>query len=398
MPSKTIFVTGTTGHYGAAFAVAAAQRHPGSRFVTLVRAEDESRARARLAAKWERLVGRDTALRLLERWEVIPGELSQLSTIASNLLDETTHAVHFAANTSFVEKKTVWCTNLEGTLALAARLRRSRSLQRFVYTGTAMICGSRPPGVVHEDESPQDGADHVAQYTASKAATEQALASQFADLPLVVVRPSILAGDTRTGCNSTSSIFWAIRASHEIGLVPRALDCGIDLAPFDWAADAMLHLAFKPALKHRHYHVSAGAERRSSFMEVGRAFAALDGTDIGARYRPLPRLDTGLLKQRFFETYPRTPMSIAMYRGLKRYFEFSVLDLAFDSSRLREEGFTRPAPRLDEYLPACIALPGDLSTLDMFEDDVDQFDRAASAPDPVVARREAAFTAAALAA
>lgn len=398
MPAKTIFVTGTTGHYGAAFAVAASQRHAASRFVTLVRAEDEAHARERLAAKWERLVGRDTALRLLERWHVIPGELAELPTLPCGLLDETTHAVHFAANTSFVEKKTVWRTNLEGTLALATRLRRSRNLERFVYTGTAMICGRRPPSTVHEDESPADGADHVAQYTASKAATEQALASQFPDLPVVVVRPSILAGDTRTGCSSTSSIFWAIRASHEIGLVPRALDCGIDIAPFDWAADAMVHLAFKSGLKHRRYHVSAGPERRSRFMDVGRAFAALDGTDVDARYRPLPRLDTALLKQRFFETYPRTPMSIAMYRGLKRYFDFSVLDLAFDSSRLREEGFTRPAPRLDEYLGACLAHPGDLSTLEMFEDDVDQFDRVACAPDPVVARREGGIAAEPLAA
>lgn len=398
MPSKTVFVTGTTGHYGAAFAVAATQRHPASRFVTLVRADDEAHARVRLAAKWERLVGRDTALRLLDRWHVVPGELSQLPTLGDGVLDDATHVVHFAANTSFVEKKTVWRTNLEGTLALATRLRRARRLERFVYTGTAMICGRRAPGVVHEDESPNERADHVAQYTASKAATEQALVAQFPGLPLVVVRPSILAGDTRTGCSSTSSIFWAIRASHEIGLVPRALDCGIDIAPFDWAADAMVHLAFKPGLKHRRYHVSAGPARRSRFMDVGRAFAVLDGSDVDARYRPLPRLDTALLKQRFFETYARTPMSIAMYRGLKRYFDFSVLDLAFDSGRLRDEGFTRPAPRLDEYLPACLAQPGGLSTLEMFEDDVDQFDRVACAPDPVVARREAGLAAETLAA
>ena len=121
MSSKTIFVTGTTGHYGAAFAIAATQRHPAARFVALVRAHDEAHARLRLAAKWERLVGRDTALRLLDRWHVIPGELSRLPALDDGVLDDATHVVHFAANTSFVEKKTVWRTNLEGALALATR-------------------------------------------------------------------------------------------------------------------------------------------------------------------------------------------------------------------------------------------------------------------------------------
>ncbi len=389
MPSKTVFVTGTTGHYGAAFAVAASRRHPNSRFVTLVRARDEAHARDRLAAKWQRIAGREEALRLLDRWVVVPGELAALPDLPAGAIDEATHALHFAANTSFVEKKTVWRTNLHGTLALAERLRRARRLERFVYTGTAMICGRRAPGTVHEDDSPVAGADHVAQYTASKAATEMAIVERFADLPLVVARPSILAGDTRAGCSSTSSIFWAIRASHEIGLVPRSLDCAIDLVPFDWAADAMLHLAFKPSLKHWRYHIAAGPERRSRFIDIGRAFARIDGGDVDARYLPLPRLDAALLKRRFFGVYPRTPVSIAMYRGLKRYFDFSVLDLAFDASRLRAEGFTRPAPRLEDYVPACLSQPGGLSTLQMFEDDIDQFDRAAVAPDPALAPREA---------
>lgn len=375
MLNKTIFLTGATGHYGATIAVALTQRHPRNRFVALVRADSAWTARERLIAKWRRLVGLDEARRLVRRWHVLAGDLHGLPGLKEPLIDEATHVVHLAANTSFVEKNAVWHANLGGTIALAERLRGSRHLERFIYTGTAMICGRREPGVVREDESPDASASHVAQYTASKTAAELALASRFADLPVVCVRPSVLAGHTGIGCRLTSSIFWAIRASHEIGLVPRSLDCAIDIVPFDWAADAMLHLLALPRLRHSRYHIAAGPAHRSRFVDIGRAFERHDGKPVHGRYAALPAAGLPLLKQRFFATYPRDALSIAMYRGLKRYFEFSVLDLAFDNTRLVAEGFSRPAPRVAEYLDACLRHPGRLGTLQMFEDDIDQFDR-----------------------
>src|SRR5262249_4143442 len=90
-----------------------------------------------------------------DRLTAVPGDLLDEDLEerlgAASALRDTRVIVHAAANTSFLPASdgSVWATNVDGlerVLRFAARLPR---LERFVYVGTAMICGARPrPGLI----------------------------------------------------------------------------------------------------------------------------------------------------------------------------------------------------------------------------------------------------------
>ena len=104
--------------------------------------------------------------------------------------------LHLAGDTSLLSVRGVRRTNIEGTLALANRMRRAPRLVRFLHVGTAYICGCDPPRLVREVDYPQADVQHIVEYTRSKAECELLLESGFSDLPLVIARPSVVIGHT----------------------------------------------------------------------------------------------------------------------------------------------------------------------------------------------------------
>src|SRR5262249_20415268 len=144
----------------------------------------------------------------LGRATVIHGDLTDPGTLDDPRLDGVTHVLHLAANTSFRSVRGVRHTNIDGTLALAHRMRGAPGLVRFLHVGTAYLCGADPPRVVPEDDYPRPGIRHLAEYTSSKAECEMLLERLAPELPLVVARPSVVVGHTRLGCLPSSSIFW----------------------------------------------------------------------------------------------------------------------------------------------------------------------------------------------
>ncbi len=87
--------------------------------------------------------------------------------------------------------------NVGGTrnvLGLAADLPR---LQRFVFFSTAFVAGDRT-GVILEDEL-WEGQRFRNAYERTKFEAEQLVRSRMKDLPISVMRPSVIVGDSRTG-------------------------------------------------------------------------------------------------------------------------------------------------------------------------------------------------------
>ena len=134
----------------------------------------------------------------------------------------------------------------------------------FVSTASVVTA---PSGCITE-EAPFAG--HENPYTQSKREAEAiALAS---GLDIVIVRPSIVLSRGVDDRAMARSILWAMPIMIEVGEVPIDPHARVDLVPVDFVADAILHLAQKPQLAHRLYHVSAGS-RSHSFTEIqiGRA-------------------------------------------------------------------------------------------------------------------------------
>src|SRR5262249_34059833 len=121
------------------------------------------------------------------------------------------------------------------------------------------------------------GARHVVEYTSSKAECEMLLENTAPELPLVVARPSIVIGHTRLGCLPSASLFWFYRTVDLLRRYTRPLETYEDVVPVDWVAQALLFLLFKPTLRHRRYHVSAGTTSSVSWHEIAEAFARCYG-------------------------------------------------------------------------------------------------------------------------
>lgn len=372
-----ILLTGGTGFLGGSFYLDAVKNGTAADYLLLIRGADEAACRARLATNLNRHSDRATAEAAARLCQILPGDLQSVATSTDPRLDQVTRIVHIAADTSFDSRQSVWEINVDGTLALAGRARKMRHLQRFLHIGTAFCCGETPHmEVVKEAPAASHTAPHIAEYTRSKAATEHALAAGFQDLPIVVVRPSIVVGHTTLGVRPSASIFWYYRLIDRTGLLPCKPDGFIDIIPVDWTTARLHDLLRKPELKHRLYHVSAGEGSRTMWTDFEEGFAAY-GHEGGPR--PYARFDHKgpegwkPFDAAFKAAFPqRDLLNRTMAVGARKYHRFIAQDIAFDNSRLLAEGFT-PPPRFKDYLGVCLS-SSDATIGEQFVDDASSFE------------------------
>jgi len=368
MTAPTILLTGVTGFIGGATAVELLQRHPSCQLVLLVRGETYQRAEGRLRQSLARFAERASLESALRRCAVLHGDLTDPATLTDPRLDAVTHVLHLAANTSFRSVRAVRHTNILGALTLAHRMRRVRSLERFLYVGTAYLCGAKPPRLVHEDDYPQWNVQHLAEYPASKAECELLLEQTAPELPLVIARPSVVVGHTRLGCLPSASIFWYYRTLDLLRRVPVPLQTRKDIVPVDYTAEALALLLLKPALRWRRYHVSAGESACVSWQEMAVEFAHCRDEPAQEPYRVV---DFATLKQ----DRNRLRQCLGpgdeerLLQALEMYFRFSCCGVeVFDNQRLLDEGMPAP-PRFTHYLRVCAALPPGRSVYEQMLDD-----------------------------
>lgn len=367
-----ILLTGATGLIGGAVLHHALAQDDDVTWVCLVRCTSIEQGRQRIAGRLERFTDAFTAQRLARKIEVVPGDFTRADLDMDPRLDECTHVLHLAADTSWWGGERVFRTNHDGTLALARRAQAMPRLRRFLHVGTAMICGADAPSLVHESAYPAADARHIVGYTESKAATETSLAEQFPDLPIVVARPSIVVGHAALGAAPSSSILWVLRAADALRMLPCDPESCVDIVPADWVARTLIGLLQKPELAHDLYHLSAGAGGRTRWADVIATFEKADPSDGVRAFRQfdLDR-DRSLLRGRFAEVFGLNDASRrAMLRATRAYYAFCALDLTFANDRLVDDGFA-PAPSLADYLPVCLANSAEI--VEQFADDMEMF-------------------------
>jgi nucleoside-diphosphate-sugar epimerase len=368
MTEPTILITGATGFIGGATAAQLLLRPAPGRVLLLARGATQEQAEGRVRKSLARFADAGLLEPALRRCEVLRGDLTDPEALADPRLDRVTHVLHLAANTSFRSVRAVRHTNILGALALAHRMRRVPGLVRFLYVGTAYVCGAEPPRVVREDDYPRPDVRHLAEYTSSKAECEMLLERTAPELPLVVARPSVVVGHSRLGCRPSASIFWYYRAVDLLRRVPVPLDTRKDIVPVDYTADALLRLLLKPDLRHRRYHVSAGEAGGVSWREMAAAFAECDGERPAEPYRVVdfPALvrERGRLRE-----WLGPGDEERLLQALEPFFRFSACGVeAFGNRRLLDEGVP-PPPRFTSYLRLCATQPPGRSVYEQMRDD-----------------------------
>lgn len=331
MPGDLV-LTGATGFVGMELLGRYLERSE-RRVIAPVRAGDDAAAAARLDDVLRGLFGARAA-GYRRRVEPVAADLTVAGlglppARREAIAERADQIVHCAASVSFAlsldEAREI---NLEGTrqmLDLATLAQERGGLRRFGHVSTAYVSGTHP-GRFHEHDH-DVGQEFRNTYERSKFEAERLVRSRN-DLPVTILRPSIVVGDRRSGWTAAFNVlYWPLRAFAR-GLfpaVPAIASAPVDVVSVDFVADAIHALCEADDGVGQTYHLTA-APMSSSVAEIA---------ELASRYfdRPPPRVLDPAEFARYAERLP-TGQGEALTQSAI-YFPYFAVRTEFDNTRAR---------------------------------------------------------------
>jgi thioester reductase-like protein len=340
-----ILITGSTGFLGTQLVRELLARQPRARLMLLIRPGSGQSPQQRA----DRFV--PAAAR--ERVEVFAGDVSRprcgLDDAAYGLLAEkTTRVIHSAATVRFDHSlEEARRMNVEGTRHVLDFAATAKGLRCLAYVGTAYVAGRRT-GLVREDEL-NVGQDFRNTYEQTKSEAEALVRSRLGALPGVILRPSIIVGDSTTGVTSSfKMMYWPLKiyARRLWRTVPGYADAVLDIVPVDYVAAAVARLLFDDAAVASTAHLCAGPDGSASIGEIANhAREFFNG--------PEPRY----IDPKFFFAAIRPILYLLLWGSKRRvlvdgraYRDYFTMRMQFDTAtakRLLEPAGISPPPVMD---------------------------------------------------
>jgi thioester reductase-like protein len=328
-------LTGGTGFLGGEVLVRLLERDDRPVYV-LVRADSDERASARLNALVESLVG--SAPSWSDRVIAVRGDVTQASLGMSmrdrdGLAERVGQIVHCAASVSFTmglaEAREI---NVEGTrrmIQLGELCTRRGALDSFVHVSTAFVAGTHAGSFTECDLDVGQGFRNS--YERTKFEAERVIRERGWGLPIQIVRPSIVVGDSATGWTPTFNVLYGPMKAFARGAypaIPARRSAPVDVVPVNYVADAILALGGRPGTTH---HLTAGEKASSvgELIELGSSAAS----------QPRPHVLPPQLYRRVIHPVLVRQGSEARRRALRRsevYFPYFSMRTRYENSAATE--------------------------------------------------------------
>ncbi len=273
-----IFFTGGTGFLGNAIISQILIKYPHERIAVLVRAGSQEEARVRLLNSFSHLKESFVEADIENRLLPICGDLSKpllgISTNAYSMLEESVSSIyHSAANTHLsLPYADAHAINFEGTervLELASRVSLRNPALRFNHISTAYVAGDTS-SIVYADTLDLTTRFRNS-YEETKAKSELLVRSYQDKFTVVVFRPSIIVGDSRTGVTSAFNVVYVparIIIAGLLKVIPALPHIPFDVVPVDYVAESIASTHALDVISGSAFHLSAGVGRESNPAEV----------------------------------------------------------------------------------------------------------------------------------
>ena len=182
----------------------------------------------------------------------VPGDVSAADLGLSaddhdEILQRVTTVMHCAASISFDltldEARQTNTTGALRMLELGREIADRGALRRYLHVSTAYVAGRHRGHFMETDLDVGQGFRNT--YEQSKFEAEKAIGEAADGLPLLIARPSIIVGDSRSGWTSAFNvIYWPMRAfsrglMDEITIDPLAV---ADIVPVDYVGAGLIAL------------------------------------------------------------------------------------------------------------------------------------------------------------
>jgi long-chain acyl-CoA synthetase len=272
---RVILLTGGTGFIGT-YVAQRLLNEPNVEIVVLVRAADRVQAERRLTRAWWDVPELAAAKR--SRVRSVPGDvrsphLGLTDEAYQELVRQVDVIVHAAADLRIdVSIEDLRATNVQGVrhvLELSRAIDRDHGLERLVHVSTAYVAGGRSGTI---DEGPaSDRFGFLSPYERSKYEGEELVRAAMDELPIVIARPGMVVGDSRTGAVKTFNTFYAplrLYLTGRLRVLPMRPGLRVNIVPVDHVADAIVRMTVDSLAIGSTYHLTAPTEGLPTAQEV----------------------------------------------------------------------------------------------------------------------------------